>query len=247
MSLRSFQDVERYRRALEETRQTDYVAQEVNNLARRLELYWNNYAIPLGRIEGMAKSYMRTGEFRIIAKYARELEENLRRFIELREKYSEASHELMREIVYDDGYGLQFIAVVTGVKLGRIQDIARKNKSATSTIDLLNEILKIYDAIYIDHALLLGDISASVSIINRHLGEADLDPVWDEARIDPMVKRLVDLGASIAVTFTKIVIGTVSDLSYAVEHDWIEPEDQEYYEDILAIVEHFGKTLPARK
>jgi hypothetical protein len=244
VSLRSIQDVEKYRRVLEEAGSIDYVAQVASDLARALEDYWNRFAIPLGRLEGMVESYLRSKEFRVISEIVGDFFENdLKRFLELREEYSRASHEFMHEVVYGGGYGLYFIAAVTGVKLGRLQDIARKKKSAVTTVELFEEILKVINKFFDDHAKYLGTILGKIATINDVLREEGLEPVWDEAKLDAITRELVNIGVDMWSALFEAVDGSVIAISNRLEYAYLYPEIEEHYEFLTEIVERISGKL----
>jgi hypothetical protein len=244
LSLRSFQDVDKYKQALEKSPLIESIVRDVEDIARALEEYWEKVAIPLGRLEGLVESYMRSREFGVVAKYVGkytdEFEERFRDFIDLRKEYSKLSHEFMRQVVYDDGYGLYFIARVVGVNLGRIQDIARKTKSSVSTLELFEEIVDVIEALDKIEIDLLAKIQSAITSINIILTTEGLDPVWDESKIDSIVESMIRVGADIQVVLARNIEDAVSALRIAIEVESIDPGDMEYYDDFERIVERFG-------
>jgi hypothetical protein len=247
MSLRSFQDVGKYKQVLEEKNTLKSIADLTNEIARALEAYWNDVAIPLGRLEGMVESYMRSNEFRVIAKYVSGIENYFKRFLELREDYSRLSHDFLFEVVYDDGYGLQFLAMLTGVKLGQIQDVARKTKSAVTMIDLLEEMAKIRRILSDTHVDHLSSIVGTMMTVEDFLEEAGLESVWDMGSVNDFEEGLVHVGSEIEDVLTEIIFRVIIYLETCLDGDCLEPEDQEYYEDFAEIVERFGRMLPSRQ
>jgi hypothetical protein len=240
VSLRSIQDVERYREVFDRRLMLDSIAELTDKVARKLEEFWNKFAIPLGRLEGAIKSYMRSKEFGVIAKHVPDAEDLFRRIIELREEFSKLSHEFLREVVYDQGYGLNFLAMVTGARLGKLQDIARKTKSAPYTLELFKEMLRIHDLLS-DHLLdyTAGTVGTMMAI-DKFIREAGLKPVWDINRVQAIEEQLSRVGFELSLRLVDAIIMVPNGLRHAIERGDIAPGD-EYYDEFVELVEWYKR------
>jgi hypothetical protein len=186
LSLLSWREVRVYREALRESGLEGEVRGLVEELVGNLREYWERVARVLGRLEGIATYHAQSPELERVREIAGDVvEAYLHELVALREEYSVASHNFMHEVMYSGGKGLYFLAQVFGISTRDLERVAYPKKQLERTRELARALAEAENALYLS-ARYITNVVGLVKRIDRLLGQAGLEPVWDEARVDSL-------------------------------------------------------------
>jgi sugar-specific transcriptional regulator TrmB len=185
MSLWSWGEINEYRKKLEEAGLFEEVERLTNELASNLRDYWEKVARVLGRLEGVAIYYSQSPELERVKELAGDVvEAYLHELVALREEYSVASHNFMYETMYSNKKGLYFMGQVFKINTRDLERVAYpKKKQLERTKELRTNINDAMEALF-QSAQYVTNVVGLIGEIDKLLGQADLEPAWDEGRVD---------------------------------------------------------------
>jgi hypothetical protein len=186
MSLWSWREVDEYREGLREAGLYEEAERLTSELVDNLRKYWEQVARVLGRLEGMAIYYSQSPELERVKEIAgEEVEAFLHELVALREEYSIASHNFMHEVMYSNKKGLYFMGQVFKINTRDLERVAYPKKQLERTRELKASIDEAIEALH-RSAQYITNIVGLIQDIDRLLVKADLEPAWDEGRVESL-------------------------------------------------------------